>query len=382
MKATALPLVHHSELGPLTAASVETGMDPERIRVIKQTGRMTCHGCGHRVEARIGEQRAYFAHWRETDPPCVYTGGEGRIHLALKDRIVAMFDRARDYAPGDEDWVADVTAEVAGEQGVWRADVLATTARGRKLCVEVQQSRQAIDETLVRTETRGADGTDVLWVHAVPAHDVPAPGWLAVAAPTVAVWFGAPLLLPRTDGGQFWGVQFDDWHVVDGLEQDPSDLRGQHDYLELSTLLSWWVSSGEDITADLWERHGGLAWVPRPIEDAGVLFEHESERVLASVDIARQWQGRQVRDDMTRLTDEVQQATRESAVARREAERAAALARQRDEPWRQTEQRFTGVTCRGCGAPIPQGARFWWQPRPQKPQAGRLCLPCYQRIFG
>ncbi|MFD6187454.1 hypothetical protein [Streptomyces goshikiensis] len=108
----------------------------------------------------------YFAH-DPGGPECSYG------HKTMEHRLLKLQLATAIRAAGHQ---ADL--EVRGPDGRWRADVLATTAGGRRIAWEAQLSSITVDDARRRTAALGADSVGVCWVfeegqrswmHQVPA---------------------------------------------------------------------------------------------------------------------------------------------------------------------------------------------------------------------
>lgn len=163
-----MPLTaQHPELGLLDASAEELRHGESawrRIYKVRPRAPLNCRGCGHGMHAKISPNGLrFFSH--DAAPSDCPTAGESIAHRLLKLELASAARAAG--------WEAEL--EVAGNG--WRADVLATGPRGRRVAWEAQLAQIAPDEIGARHSTMTADGLEVCWVADRPRAwigDVPA----------------------------------------------------------------------------------------------------------------------------------------------------------------------------------------------------------------
>lgn len=117
----------HAERGRLDASlpDLGCGWDWNAIHRVRPPAPLVCRECGHGMHAKASSLGLrFFAHAPKA-PTCTLAE-ESMAHHLLK---LELAQAAR--AAG---WMAEL--EVSGPDGRWRADVLASTANGRRVALE------------------------------------------------------------------------------------------------------------------------------------------------------------------------------------------------------------------------------------------------------
>ncbi|MFD8220485.1 competence protein CoiA family protein [Streptomyces sp. NPDC059697] len=181
----------HPDAGHLDATQPDLGcaMDWAQIYRVRPRVPLACPGCGWAVHAKYSPQGVrFFCHDPGRDGACELAGESWEHHM-LKLELASAVRSAGWHA----------ALEVAGGDGAWRADVMASSPDGsRHVAWEAQLSPITDRDILARTGRYAAEGIGVCWVSPGPQP----PPWIDVVP---AVRVSAP------DGhGQRW-------RVVDGL---------------------------------------------------------------------------------------------------------------------------------------------------------------------
>lgn len=128
-----------------------------RIHRVRPRPILACPECGSRIHAKESHLGfRFFAH-DHAQRDCALSG-ETREHLRLKG-VVATLVRAT------QGWTAAVEAAPRdGDNGGWRADVLATGPQGRRIAFEVQLAPMTAADGAERGATYERDGVEHLWL--------------------------------------------------------------------------------------------------------------------------------------------------------------------------------------------------------------------------
>ncbi|MET8420673.1 competence protein CoiA family protein [Streptomyces sp. NPDC005098] len=157
------------ERGRLDATRQDLGCEWEwaAIHRVRPPVALKCPECHHGMYAKVSSLgMRFFAHAPKA-PRCTLAE-ESMAHHLLK---LELAQAAR--AAG---WMADL--EVSGPGGIWRADVLASTAGGRRVALEAQLAGITADDIRARTERMSAygvrscwfsDGSRIPWLGIVPS---------------------------------------------------------------------------------------------------------------------------------------------------------------------------------------------------------------------
>ncbi|MBR7826637.1 hypothetical protein KDK95_10000 [Actinospica sp. MGRD01-02] len=203
----------HPDLGRIDASLLDlgAGLDWTAVYRVRPRIALRCPECGHGVHAKLSPRGLqYFAHDPGRPPECQLSS-ESMEHHLLKLELATSIRAAG--------WHAEL--EVRGEDGAWRADVLADCAdRGTRWAWEAQLSPITTFELLTRTAKYYDAGIDVCWV--TPRTGTP---WIG-ASPCIRV------AEPEGDAG---------WSVADGLGRF-DERRGAWVVVEgtsLATFVRW-----------------------------------------------------------------------------------------------------------------------------------------------
>ena len=126
--------------------------------VYKATPRadMSCRGCNSKMHAKVSKTGAtFFAH--DSKSPHCPSNGETPRHRELKAIISDHIRTAGGTA------IVEATPE-PGDQGGWRADVLAIGPDGTRTAFEVQLASMTLEDGQARTARYAADKIAVVWV--------------------------------------------------------------------------------------------------------------------------------------------------------------------------------------------------------------------------
>ena len=132
----------HRVLATFDDATVSVDADPDspdwqRVLSLMPKPPVVCRACKGAATAVNGTKQ--IPHFRHLNADC-HTAGESPEHLRIKDEIKASIDAV----PG---WTGAL--EVAGSDGKWIADVLATSDSGKQLAFEVQLQPQDRELSLI-----------------------------------------------------------------------------------------------------------------------------------------------------------------------------------------------------------------------------------------
>ncbi|MEU1127054.1 competence protein CoiA family protein [Streptomyces sp. NPDC005899] len=181
----------HVERGRLDASlpDLGCGWDWSAVHRVRPPARLACPECGHEMHAKVSPLGLRFFAHAPMAPTCTLAE-ESMAHHLLK---LELAQAAR--AAG---WMAEL--EVSGPDGRWRADVLASTAKNRRVALEAQLATITPVEIRARTERMGADGvraywfsdrTRIPWLGAVPSVRLTRQGEGLVAVEPMARFTGA-----------------------------------------------------------------------------------------------------------------------------------------------------------------------------------------------
>jgi hypothetical protein len=282
---------------------------------------LPCPECGYGVHAKVSARKLrYFAHDPGRPANCAWLN-ESLEHHLLKLEVATAVRAA--------DWHAEL--EVRAPDGLWRADVLASSHDGiRRVAWEAQLSPITSEDIQERTDRYHADGIGVCWVS--PGGQAP---WMG-QVPSIRV------REPREDRP---------WTVVDGA----AAFNFGHGMwfaidLELTTFIRW-ALPGQTIVheirpryrrvwfgADECYRRRHLVWTTTPHIDTETRHEVMRQR---QDDRKRQREEQQRQAEQQRLAEA--EAGRQEEERQREAQRQE-LERQRkiraaEEATRWEEQR-------------------------------------------
>ncbi|MEV7383266.1 competence protein CoiA family protein [Streptomyces lydicus] len=262
---------------------------------------LACPGCGWAVHAKHSPQGVrFFCHDPGRDGTCEL-GGESWEHHMLKLELASAVRSAGWHA----------ALEVAGGDGAWRADVMASSPDGsRRIAWEAQLSPITDRDILARTARYAAEGIGVCWVSPGPQ----APPWIDVVP---AVQVSAP-----DQHGQCW-------RVVDGLGGfDAAAGTWEFKPQDLGRFVRWVLSGSVTPVASLphytsVQRGSGLG---RYVQRHLWWTSTQSERAQNEHDRRRQEQaGRAERADRARR----EAADRRAARQQQEFQRMQQLQRRR-----------------------------------------------------
>ncbi|NEC33802.1 competence protein CoiA family protein [Streptomyces rubrogriseus] len=145
--------VHH-ERGRLDATLPDLGCGWawEAVHRVRPPVQLDCPECGHGMHAKVSSAGLrFFAH--TSGAPTCTLAEESMAHHLLKLELA--------QAARGAGWLAEL--EVSGPDGRWRADVLASTASGRRFALEAQLASITIDEIRARTERMSTYGVRACW---------------------------------------------------------------------------------------------------------------------------------------------------------------------------------------------------------------------------
>ncbi|MFJ8770262.1 competence protein CoiA family protein [Streptomyces clavifer] len=144
----------HAERGWLDASlpDLGCGWDWNAIHRVRPPALLVCRECGHGMHAKASPLGLRFFAHAPGAPTCTLAE-ESMAHHLLK---LELAQAAR--AAG---WMAEL--EVSGPGGRWRADVLASTANGRRVALEAQLASITDDEIRARTQRMNAYGVRAYW---------------------------------------------------------------------------------------------------------------------------------------------------------------------------------------------------------------------------
>ncbi|MFE5543590.1 competence protein CoiA family protein [Streptomyces sp. NPDC056534] len=165
----------HPEVGRVDATQRDLGAGLDWSQVYKVSPRvaLTCPECSWGVHAKHSPNRVrFFCHDGGRPPECSLANESWEHHM-LK-LVMASANR-------DAGMFAEL--EVAGQDGSWRADVMATSPDGtQRIAWEAQLSPITVEEIKARTDRYAAEGIAVCWVS---PHKRP-PVWMG-AVPSIRV---------------------------------------------------------------------------------------------------------------------------------------------------------------------------------------------------
>ncbi|MFE0774336.1 competence protein CoiA [Streptomyces sp. NPDC058861] len=146
----------HDRRGRLDATQADLGCDWvwEAVHRARPRVVMVCPECAHPVHAKVSRYGLrFFAH--DPGSPTCALAGESMEHHLLKLELTTAVRAAGHHAE----------LEVRGPEGVWRADVMATSPDGTaRMAWEAQLSAITVDEITQRTARFAKDGVRVCWV--------------------------------------------------------------------------------------------------------------------------------------------------------------------------------------------------------------------------
>lgn len=144
----------HPERGRLDATQPDLGCDWDwtAIHRVQPPAPLTCPECGHGMHAKVSSLKMRFFAHAPGYLACTLAG-ESMAHHLLKLELATAARAAG--------WVAEL--EVSGPGGHWRADVLASSADGRRVALEAQLATITVDDITARTEHMAADGVRACW---------------------------------------------------------------------------------------------------------------------------------------------------------------------------------------------------------------------------
>ncbi|MCX4597205.1 competence protein CoiA family protein [Streptomyces sp. NBC_01549] len=144
----------HAERGRLDASLPDLGCGWEwaAIHRVRPPAPLACPECGHGMHAKVSSLGLRFFAHTPGAPTCALAE-ESMAHHLLK---LELAQAAR--AAG---WMAEL--EVSGPDGSWRADVLSSTASGRRIALEAQLASITASEIRARTELMSAHGVRSCW---------------------------------------------------------------------------------------------------------------------------------------------------------------------------------------------------------------------------
>ncbi len=156
-----MPLTAVVSGGALFDATACSDDDWAVIHKVKPRPVIACRVCQGPVHAKVSRLGLrFFAHDHKRDD-CPTTG-ESAAHLALKRDLAQTIRLAGGTAVVE-------AMPAPGEQGGWRADVLAIGPTGHRVAFEAQLAPMTAVEGWERTEKYANDGIQTLWVTTKPA---------------------------------------------------------------------------------------------------------------------------------------------------------------------------------------------------------------------
>lgn len=144
----------HPERGRLDASLTDLGCgwSWEAVHRVRPPAPLACPECGHGMHAKVSSRGLRFFAHAPGAPTCTLAE-ESMAHHLLK---LELAQAAR--AAG---WMAEL--EVSGPDGRWRADVLVSTAGGRRIALEAQLASITAAEVRDRTSRMSASGVRSCW---------------------------------------------------------------------------------------------------------------------------------------------------------------------------------------------------------------------------
>ncbi|WP_392900868.1 hypothetical protein [Streptomyces sp. LN699] len=145
----------HAEWGRLQSYLSDLGCGRSWGDVYRvKPSRLTCGDCGWPMHARLSRRQVpHFAHQPGAPDDCP-AGDESPDHLYLKWCLLTAAQEAG----------AAAATEVAGPDGAWRADVLASDPGGRwHIALEAQLSAITSDDIRARSDRMLGDGVPSVW---------------------------------------------------------------------------------------------------------------------------------------------------------------------------------------------------------------------------
>ncbi|MFD6326800.1 competence protein CoiA family protein [Streptomyces sp. NPDC058442] len=124
----------------------------EAVHRVRPPVLMACPECGHGMHAKVSSRGLRFFAHAPGAPTCTLAE-ESMAHHLLKLELA--------QAARGAGWLAEL--EVSGPDGRWRADVLASTASGRRVALEAQLASITADEIRARTERMSASSVRACW---------------------------------------------------------------------------------------------------------------------------------------------------------------------------------------------------------------------------
>jgi len=174
---------------------------------------MSCRGCNNKMHAKISKAGAtFFAH--DSKSPHCPSNGETQRHRELKALISDLIRTAGGTA------IIEATPE-PGDQGGWRADVLAIGPDGTRTAFEVQLASMTLEDGQARTARYAADNIAVVWVTDKDPH------WL-YKIPSISIRIDAGTVTVPDGVAHYNEKRACRWTVVDG---------------SFSTLVSAWLAN-------------------------------------------------------------------------------------------------------------------------------------------
>ncbi|WP_328508304.1 competence protein CoiA family protein [Streptomyces mirabilis] len=353
----------HPDAGRLDATQPDLGCEMGWAQVYKVRPRvpLACPGCGWAVHAKHSPQGVrFFCHDPGRDGTCEL-GGESWEHHMLKLELASAVRSAGWHA----------ALEVAGGDGAWRADVMASSPDGsRHIAWEAQLSPITDRDILARTDRYAAEGIGVCWVSPGPQ----APPWIDVVP---AVQVSAP-----DQHGQRW-------RVVDGLGGfDAAAGTWEFKPQELGRFVRWVLSGSVTPVASLphytsVQRGSGLG---RYVQRRLWWTSAQSERAQSEHDRIRQEEAERANRARREAADrraarQQQELQRQQQLQRRrksrpvpdpEDEEARAQEQRRLEQERQRERDRKAAEREELAGRAPEVAREWWQGVPPRQRAELL----------
>lgn len=351
----------HPDAGRLDATQPGLGSTMSWAQVYRVRPRVPlfCPGCGWSVHAKHSPQGVrFFCHDPGRDGTCEL-GGESWKHHMLKLELASAVRNAGWHA----------ALEVAGGDGAWRADVMASSPDGsRRIAWEAQLSSITDRDILARTDRYAAEGIHVCWVSPGPQ----APPWIDVVP---AVQVSAP-----DQHGQRW-------KVVDGLGGfDAAAGMWKFKQQELGRFVGWVLSGSVTPVRSLphytsVQRGSSLGrYVQRRLWWTSV----QSERAQNEHDRRRQKEAERADRARQEAADRRAARQQQQALQRRRARRpdpapedeetrrarAQEQRRLEQERWRQYEQE--AAKRKELAGRALQTARAWWQVVPPRQRAEML----------